>query len=59
MSTFLKVMRCRIWSRIASKPGQGLIESARILMPIAIFGLLALWLFGTVAGNLSTVARLI
>ncbi len=57
MSRFLKTAGYRVWVRMTSKDSQGLIEFARILMPIALLGILALWLFGTVMGELSTVAR--
>jgi len=49
-------MKYRIWAWMTSKEGTG-IENLRILVPLAILLILAVWFVGTVAGELHTVAR--
>jgi hypothetical protein len=57
MSTFFKALQCRLWGWMTSKEAQSRIEYGRVLVPIAILGLLALWLAGTVAAELNIVAH--
>ncbi|HUY59778.1 MAG TPA: hypothetical protein VMV16_08725 [Solirubrobacteraceae bacterium] len=49
-------MRYRVWAWMTSRDGAG-IENLRILVPLAIFLILAVWFVGTVAGELHTIAR--
>jgi len=49
-------MKYRIWAWMTSRDGPG-IENLRILVPLAILLILAVWLVGTVESELHTVAR--
>ena len=49
-------MTGRIWSWLTSKDSPG-IENLRILVPLAILLILAVWFVGTVATAVHTVAR--
>jgi hypothetical protein len=49
-------MNRRIWTWMTSREGPGL-ENLRILLPLAILLILAVWFVGTVAGDLQTVAH--
>lgn len=52
MSTFLS----RIMAWMSSHEGQVRTEYARILLPLAIFAVILLWLVGRVLGAIDTVA---
>ncbi len=49
-------MTGRIWSWMTSKDSPG-IEHLRILVPLAILLILAVWFVGTVTSDVHTVAR--
>jgi hypothetical protein len=49
-------MKYRIWTWMTSRENSG-IENLRILVPLAILLVLAVWLVGTIETELHTVAR--
>ena len=49
-------MKSRVWAWMTSRDGVG-IENLRILVPLAILLILAVWLAGTIQADLHTVAR--
>jgi hypothetical protein len=49
-------MKYRIWAWMTSRDGLG-IENLRILVPLAILLILAVWLAGTIETDLHSVAR--